>query len=760
MKRIIFACLLLWFPYVGFASHPVFHLTVAYKTVKFADKNIQAIAVNNQLPAPVLRMKEGDDVTIYVTNHLDRETAIHWHGLLVPWQMDGVKGVSQHGIKPGETFVYRFTLHQSGTYWYHAHAGLQEQSGLYGAFVIDPKIQPAYQYNKDFTIVLSDWINTHPDRVEANLKLSGEYYAPRFPLQASLIRFIRDYYHADKQERKNIVDDYLTMQTTRMGLYDLSDVAYDAFLLNGHTRHDAWRGVVKVGDVVRLRFIGAGAGTKFHVKLPGHALQMVHVEGNDVKPYSLNDFTISPGETYDVLVKINSASPVIIYAESSDTLGAAVGALVMNDKQNVNDAVVTPFAKPQPVMRDMMMRMMPEMSNMPMMMPPQTKYENIVAAVPTNNPKRAITSVINLDLFGYMGRYIWMINGLTEEQAPPIVLEPAKRYRFVFTNHSMMSHPMHLHGHWFILRNGQGAHDPLLHTIEVQPGATVTADVDTDASGQWLFHCHLLYHMMSGMTRYIQYSTLLELSKNEIKPENKIAQTGFYNRPIVRVDEVRPLPLDLIHHPMPHEHVYWYSHYFLLGVNPVTQSGVLTYKGLYGKDENKLELFANDAEINKGEVDNADVDIFYWHLINQFWSVKGGVNYFYRPALRAYWQPGIGIEGLAPYFIDTNIRAYYYAGSAKLDVELVRDNQVSNNFFILLGVRSLLASKTITSAQLGSGLNQMRYTIQPYYRVMPGMNVFLQYEYEKDYAAFRRLQLATGTGATQSTLTAGISLLV
>lgn len=792
MKRIWFV--LLWLlPAFVFAAHPVVHLTVAYQTVNFAHKKMRAIAVNQQIPAPVLHFKEGDHVTLYVTNHLDKETAVHWHGLLVPWQMDGVKGVSQQGIQPGETFKYEFTLHQSGTYWYHAHAGLQEQSGLYGALVIDPKTPPAYRYNKDFTIVLSDWINTNPDQVEANLKKSGDYYAPNFPLQASLMRFIRDYSRADKAERKIILGEYLSMQQTRMGLYDFSDVAYDAFLLNGTTRANAWRGLVKAGDVVRLRFIGAGAGTIFNVKVPRQQMEMVHVQGNDVKPYLVNDFRISPGETYDVLVKIKDNQPVIIYAESIDTLGAAVGALVTEPAQAVNYAAVRPFPTPQPVMRKMMQLMMgsttdmPDMSMMDMshenhdmqmaiepaqygdhLVKPEsdeytttldTKYKNIIAAVPTNNPDKPIAAVINLELYGYMGRYIWMINGLPEDKAPPIVLQPAKRYRLVFTNNSMMSHPMHLHGHWFIMRKGAGAYDPLLHTIEVQPGATITADVDTDASGQWIFHCHLLYHMASGMTRYIQYSTLLELAKAQIKPEHEIARSGFYNRPIVRVDEVRPLDLHLIHHPMAHEMQYWFMNMVELGVNPFTQSGDLTFKGLYGRDYNKLELQVKDAELIQGKIDNADMDIFYWHLVSQYWSIKGGVNYFYRPALTPYWQPGIGIEGLMPYFIETDVRGYYKDGSAKLDAEFTRDTQITNNFFISLSVRGILASKTVVSAQLGSGLNQMQYTVQPYYRVMPGFNIFIQYEYEKYYGAFKNMQMISGDSNSQNVVTAGISAL-
>jgi CopA family copper-resistance protein len=953
----------------AFAADRVVNLVVDYKTVNFAGKQRTALAVNNQIPAPVLHFKEGDRVTINVYNKLDEETAFHWHGIILPWQMDGVLGISQHGIQPGKVFQYKFTLHQSGTYWYHAHAGLQEQRGIYSAFIIDPIKHPLYKYTKDYTIVLSDWSNTHPDNIMANLKKEGDYYSPNFPLQPSLAKFIHDYRKGSNAERKNLIDDYKMMQQMRMSIYDFSDVAYDAFLLNGQPKSSPWTGSVKIGDIVRLRFIGAGGSTIFHVKIPGTTMQMVHVQGNDIRPYTVNDFAIAPGETYDVLVKIQSNDPYIIYAESIDTVGAAYGALVTSPNRLVNYTQVTPFPEPLPVTRGMMAMMMgskfqgslpsdnvsvastankksntdkpshtmsPDMkmdpsmkmdSNMPMdhsmptsdtkkpndstldsktshdgmamdmntksmqkmpsnqtesmsesmpkntsmpmdhdkkpdqpdtknnathdrmtmdmsehnshqmnsmqqkpshqnsstpnmpmnhsmgmdmssmsmgsmhspashagssmsgnmstshdmemsmptestrfgdsISPPNayyetstgTKYDNVTASVKTNDPNKPIAGVINMELFGYMDRYIWFINGVPEDRAHPIILEPGKRYRFVFTNTSMMHHPMHIHGHWFILRKGNGAYDPLLHTIDVLPGATMTADVDTDASGQWIFHCHLLYHMMAGMARTFQYSTLLEITKDEAKPQDIVKNTPYDNRPIVRVDEVRPIETSLVKHPMMEHGGLWLSTFLDVGADPFSNAQRLSYKGLYGSDYNKLELFTNDAEVSKGRIENADIDIFYWHLISQFWAVKGGANYFYRPATVPYWQPGIGIEGLMPYYIDTNVRGYLYGGSAKLDIELSRDTQITNNFFIRLGARSILASKTVTAADIGSGLNQMRYIIRPYYRLMPGLNLIAEYEHELTYGVYRNIQRNNGESTSETTLTFGLSVL-
>ena len=527
-------------------------------------------------------------------------------------------------------------------------------------------------------------------------------------------------------------------------------------------------------------------------------MQMVHVQGNDVTPYTINEFKIAPGETYDVLVKIKQNRPHIIYAESIDTLGAAYGALITKADQPVNYKGVTPFPEPLPVMREMMTLMMDhsahhnmnmgsmdmssmdmssmDMGSMSMPVEPSikgdsfspyspspaktvgTKYQDLKAAVKTNDPDKPVSQVIKMELFGYMDRYIWFINGVPEHRAKPILLEPGKRYRFIFTNPSMMRHPMHIHGHWFILRNGHGRYDPLLHTIDVPPGATITADLDTDASGQWLFHCHLLYHMMSGMTRVFQYSTLIELVKGEEKPEHVIKQSAFVNRPIVRVDE-EPVDASLVHHPMPHAMSLYKASYLELGEDPFHNVQKLTFNGLYGQDYNRLELYVNDAEMEKGEVQNADMDIFYWRLVSQFWAIKGGVNYFYRPAQKPYWQPGIGVEGLMPYFIDTNLRAYYYSNSFKLDAEFSRDTQLTDNLFIRTGIRGILATKTVVSAEIGSGLNQMRYIVRPYYRLMPGLSLFAEYEHEQDYGAFKNMQARTDQTGVADTISLGLAAL-
>ncbi|MGL5742410.1 MAG: multicopper oxidase domain-containing protein [Legionella sp.] len=477
------------------------------------------------------------------------------------------------------------------------------------------------------------------------------------------------------------------MQQIRMGIYDISDVAYNAFLLNGHTQTTPWTRSVNVGDVIRLRFINAGSGTIFRIKIPNTVMQVVHVDGNDIRPYSTNELLLSPAYTYDVLVKIEKDHPYIIYAESKDKVGFVYGALKTRPNQVVDYKRIEPFPEPIPVTREMMDIMMGMMyhgsfpanqssqtphqpphammhtMNMSMTTDPtghqdtiapsngafmtslETKYSQLTSLAPTNEPNIPVEGVIHLELFGYMGQYIWFINGVPGYKAKPILLKPAKRYRFVFTNTSMMHHPMHLHGHWLILRTGKNAFDPLMHTLDIAPGSTITADVDTDASGQWFFHCHMLYHMMSGMSRVFQYSTILEIAEGKTKPQDSDRAGRYPNRPVVRVDEaIKPIDLALVKHPMAHNAGFWPSTFLDVGADPIHNSQRLTYKGMYGPDYNKLELFINDAELYKGAVQNADVDVFYWHLLNQFWAIKGGANYFNRPAARPYWQVGIGLE--------------------------------------------------------------------------------------------------------------------
>ncbi len=842
------------------AADRTVNFDVGYKTVNFTGKSVRALAINHQIPGPTLHFKEGDTVTINVYNHLNEGTTIHWHGLILPWNMDGVDGVSQEAIPPGGVFHYHFTLKQSGTYWYHAHTGLEEQQGLYGAMVIDPLQPPAYQYDKDYTIVLSDWSNTPADQVLANLKKSGDFYSSKFPLQGSLVQFIQSYRAATPEGKKELLSAYNMMQHTRMGLYDISDVAYNAFLLNGQPNTQGWSAPVKVGDVVRLRLIDAGGSTIFHVKIPGSTMKLVSVDGNDIRPLEWESLDIAPGETYDVLVKIQKDSPYIIYAESADTLGAAYGALITHPNQIVDYAAVNPFPIPQPMMMghgampgmggmDMSQSMShpaasPEaqadmpmkdfksgMANMPNMkmgataqessvseeskttnelptmdhdmgdmqmddasdkassehsshnmddmdqtsipmnhganMPgmshplpstevtettPGTKYQDFESPVVTNDLNVPVIT-IKMVLSGYMDRYIWFINGVPEYKAKPIIIEPGKRYRLIFVNDSMMDHPMHLHGHWMILRNGHGAYDPLVHTLDVPPGATIVADFDADASGQWYFHCHNAFHMMTGMARLFRYSNFDPMDSSGMDNMATHMHTTMTMSSNTKSNQ------DSIAVPTGHPVHLYQASYFEIGADPFNNVQEATFKSLIGYDDNKLEIYSEDAEINKGTVSNANIDLFYWHLISEFWAVKGGVNYNYRPRETPYWQPGVGVEGLMPFFIDTDARVYEHAGSVKLNLELSRDTQITNKFFIRTGIQANAASKTVEQDEIGSGLNQMQYILRPYYQFTPNLSLYTEFNYTQDYGVQTDIDNSNGEASHRTTFLFGISML-
>lgn len=760
-----------------FAASKTYDLTVSYKTVNFANRCVQAVAVNDQIPGPELRFIEGDEITINVRNNLDVGTAIHWHGILDPWLMDGVAHVTQMPIPPGATKQYKFKLKQSGTYWYHAHAGLQEQQGLYGAFIIDPIEPPPYAYNKDFNVILSDWINTNPDQVFANLKKDGDYYSPNFPIQPSLMHYLSAYKKANSKERKQLQTDYVMMQTMLMSPYDYSDVAYDKFLINGHNTESPWIQQVKVGDTVRLRFINAGSSTLFKLKIPGTKMQVVHVEGNDVEPYEVDELTISPAETYDIVLKISESKPYIVYAESNDKLGKIYGALITNSQQKIDFACVKPFPTSKPIM---MMTDMAETTNTKSESPnsnmdhmsshanthdmhsklstpnakspdihnatisdmtmhgmdmPSNKYQSIKAYKPSNDPAKPFTP-INIRLSGWMDKYIWFMNDKTEYQADPILIEAGKRYRLIFKNETMMHHPMHLHGHWMVIRNGYGELDPKLHTIDIGPHETITVDFDANAeTGLWYFHCHNLYHMKAGMARILEY-------KGTVIPHSLHHEESASGK--------------ITAHPAG----WYFANSLEFGLNPIqNELYKLTFNSLIGTDYNKLQLHTEEAQFQYGSVQDADLDIFYWHLLDEFWAIKGGINYYYQPSQKPYWQPGVGLEGTMPYFIETNLRLYYTSGSAKLDAIFSRDTQICNNLFIGAAVRAIAATKTVAKHDIGAGLNEIELSLRPFYRIKPGWTIFIEYEHDQYYGVTKRLFQNQSIGTIENLLTLGFTVL-
>ena len=512
-------------------------LSVGEIDVNFTGTPARGLAVNGQVPGPSLRFIEGEEAVIHVTNTLDVISSIHWHGLLLPPEMDGVPGISFEGIPPGETFTYRFPIRQTGTYWYHSHSGYQEQQGVYGSFIIEPRGADPAPFDREHTIVLSDWLDTDPADVHANLKSMSDYYN-------YAQRTVGDFFDfASDEGLSAAANERLAWGNMRMTPTDLSDVSGYTFLLNGQTNDQPWFGAMKPGERVRLRFINAGAMSYFDVRIPGLKMTVVEADGQAVVPVPVDEFRIAVAETYDVIVEPLDDAPHQIIAEALDRSGFAIGRL----GGAVDAQMSMPSARPRKLlsMNDMggdhggmdhgqhgveATATMPQMDHsmmdhaamghatpMAMVAPVITRnnehvppvdapegarvltYQDLVALHPNDDvrePKQELT----MNLGGNMERYIWTLNGDKFSEATPIYLEYGQRVRITYVNETMMNHPMHLHGMFVELENGQPPETrPRKHIVNVGPGRRYSVTFTADEAGEWAFHCHLLYHMASGM---------------------------------------------------------------------------------------------------------------------------------------------------------------------------------------------------------------------------------------------------------------------
>jgi len=528
---LISLCFFSLLPTTTWSTTHTVDLRMEYQTVTLGNKPVKAITVNGQIPAPELRFTEGDEVIINLHNTLDEPGSIHWHGLLVPYKMDGVPWVSMPPIAPGDTFQYRFTLKQSGTYWYHSHSQLHEQQGLYGAFIVEPKVEPL-RYDQEVTLVLSDWADRHPNETYRNLKKDGDYYKQFRP---SWKFFWDEYKTADDDKRQQIRQTIAHMQQMRMGVWDWGDVAYDAFLLNGKTAKQPWTARANKGETIRLRVINGGASSYFNLKIAGaENFRVVAVDGQSVEPVEAERILLGMAETYDILVDITEDKPYYVYAEAQDRSGYAVAALkTQSDQPNTTN--ITPFDDPwfSDTSHDhtaMSSSTEPSPSNNGNIAHHQHQshgkksdnlgqikqvvklgYEHLRSTFLTRDPSQEQEVIdITLKLTGNMERYIWSFDNIRYHDAEPILFEEGKTYRMTLINETMMHHPIHIHGHWFILDTGNGNHNPRKHTIDVPPMGQQVAWVQAQDSGKWFFHCHNLYHMKAGMTQLIKYTNLEE----------------------------------------------------------------------------------------------------------------------------------------------------------------------------------------------------------------------------------------------------------
>ena len=493
-----------------------FDLSIDELAVNYTGAARIATAVNAQVPAPLLRWREGDVVTLRVTNRLPVRSSIHWHGIILPANMDGVPGLSFAGIAPGETYVYRFAVNQHGTYWYHSHSRFQEQTGLHGPIVIEPRGGERHHCERDYTVMLSDWSDVDPEHIYATLKRQSDYFNYQQLTAADLAA------DAERQGAAVAMADWARWARMRMDRTDLLDVsgATYTYLMNGATPSGNWTGLFARGERVRLRFINSSSMSYFDVRIPGLAMTVVAADGQDVEPVSIDEFRLGAAEVCDVIVAPVADRAYTIFAQAMDRSGYARGTLAPQAGLTAEVPALDP--RPLLTMADMgmgatAMTNMPAMPDMPGM--PQLRLDDpgvglrgngrrvltygdlhtIGGAIDAREPQREI----ELHLTGHMQRYTWSFNGRKFSESQPLALRYGERLRIVLVNDTMMTHPIHLHGMWSELEDAQGEFLVRKHTVTVQPGQRLCYGVSADALGRWAYHCHLLYHMEAGMFREV-----------------------------------------------------------------------------------------------------------------------------------------------------------------------------------------------------------------------------------------------------------------
>jgi len=578
------------------AKEVVYNLTIAEETVNITGKNRTGMTINGGIPGPILRFTEGDTAVMHVRNAMDLPTSIHWHGLLVPPQYDGVPFISFPPIKPKSTFTYRFPIRQAGTYWYHSHTELQEQLGVYGSIVIQPKTK-RHRVDREEVVLLSDWTDMNPDKVMRLLRRGSEAMGVRKKTGQSLLGAIK----TDK------IGEFWKREAMRMPPMDLADVAYDAFLINGKQSSQIR---AKAGDVVRLRIIDGSASTFFHLQYAGGPLLIVAADGQDVQTVTQTEpLLIGVAETYDVLVKVPGNGSYEFRATAHDGSGHAslwIGdgekkpapdmhqpyvydtmdmfgwkkmlALTPEGTMGMPDKKVRMGIFDQPGMNmggmdhgkmggmDGMGRMkmnhsMPmkgmgydmagptmkhnpprwydfllreDAARFPMLasdtmmskLRPFPPYEKLKAIKKTNFKNSGEAREVRLTLDGDMGRYIWMFNNQPLAPENDIKINRGEVVKFIFINRTMMHHPLHLHGHFFRVLNGQD-YSPLKHTVNVAPMTTTVIEFDANEVGDWFFHCHLLYHMKGGMARVVRYNEFTNNPETEAVSDKRYDQHWY-----------------------------------------------------------------------------------------------------------------------------------------------------------------------------------------------------------------------------------------
>jgi FtsP/CotA-like multicopper oxidase with cupredoxin domain len=533
-----------------------YDLHVKDTLVNFTGKTKRAIAVNGQIPMPTLTFTQGDTAEIHVYNELKESTSLHWHGLILPNKEDGVPYLTQMPIEPGTTHVYRFPIAQNGTHWYHSHSGLQEQIGMYGSMILnkrsdDTTFRKGIDDLPTIPVVISEWTDYNPNNIHRMLHNATDWFAIKKGTTQSYAEAIKEGHFTTKVKN----------EFKRMLAMDVSDVYYDKFLLNGS--QESQLSQFKAGDKVRLRISNGGASTYFWLNYGGGKFQVVANDGNDVEPVEVDRLIIAVSETYDIVLTVPEKNKSFAFqATSEDRINRALMYLGEGEKQIMTPVPRLKYFEGMKMMNSMMkmngdlddmgMQMSLNQMDMNVVMYPEItgpsnaqkkedkenqynsnalsdivtlNYSMLKSPHNTSLPKEAPTKVIKFELSGNMNRYVWSMDNKVVSESDKILIKKGENVRMIIYNGSMMRHPMHLHGHDFRVLNGQGENAPLKNIIDIMPMETDTLEFNANMEGDWFFHCHILYHMMSGMGRIFSYENQ---APNPLIPNPKLAKRKLF----------------------------------------------------------------------------------------------------------------------------------------------------------------------------------------------------------------------------------------
>ena len=623
----------------GFASSVVeYKLNISYKTINITGKDVTAMALNDSIPGPTLRFREGDIARIYFKNNMDVATSVHWHGILLPYRQDGVPYVANPPIAPGETELFEFPIKQAGTYWFHSHTGLQEQRGVYGSIVITPKEGELISSDQDKVIVLSDWTDENPNEILRTLKSGNDFYSLKKGTMQSLFGATKEGALINVAKRSLM----------RMPPMDVSDIAYDAFLANGKVEMTA---AANPGEKVRLRFINASTATYFYMQFAGGLIQIVSSDGKDIQPVSVDRFLMTIAETYDLIITVPEKGSYEFRATAQDGsghtsifIGSGKRILAPDVPKPNRYKLKMPMGHGKIKMKGMHSKMKMPMDRMigigsknsdnERPMSPYKKLRSVgKSTLPKKNPMREVV----LTLTGDMERYIWSINEEILSANNMIRIRHGENVRFIIINKTMMHHPMHLHGHFFRVINGQGDYSPLKHTVDVPPLGTQIIEFEANEYNDWFFHCHILYHAKSGMARVVSYEDK-ELDADIKKIRHKLYKDS------------------------------WYPTFKATAQSHMT-NGVAVLS-------NSKNILSTAWQVGWQEVENPehDMELAYDRYFNRYFNLFTGVNFTND------FERGIfGIRYLLPFNIEGALRV---DNEGEFRIELAQELQLTSRFGI------------------------------------------------------------------------------